>query len=151
MFRQKNSHNFNGNQCAPNKLLKCTPPAKAGSAGPPKLRLASPLARRYSSMWIMKNSKVALLLSFLVPAVVACLAVQSTYWFNLRSTLGSVEFVYTILATSSGLFFFKNLKFTSKPIGLVVWVMYTASLIPIFFSSAFLRLVAMATAYENAL
>ena len=31
-----------------NKLLKYTPPAKAGSAGLSKLRLASPLARRYA-------------------------------------------------------------------------------------------------------
>lgn len=86
----------------------------------------------------MENSKVALLLSFLVPAIVASLAVQSTYWFNVRPTLVSVEFVYTVLATSSGLFFLKNLKFTSKLMSIVVWLMYTASLIPIiFFASLF--------------
>ena len=79
------------------------------------------------------NKYQALLISIIIPSLIAFLGVQSSYWFGFRSNLGLVEFVYSFLAICVGAYAFSKIRIVSKPKLIIAWLIYLLGLAAIIF------------------
>jgi len=76
----------------------------------------------------MKLSRFKLfLLSIVAPTLVTFFGAQSSYWLNMRSNLEAVSLVYLVVAYVAGSLVFRHISFSSKPILVIAWLAYLAS------------------------